>query len=53
MAALNNSVPTEPKVTDTMDDIVTFVSNLIEKGYVDEAEGDAYFAVQSLLITVS
>ena len=31
MAALNNSVPDhEPKVTDTMDDIVTFVSNLVE-----------------------
>ena len=48
MAALNNSVPDhEPKVTDTMDDIVTFVSNLIEKGHAYEAEGDVYFAVQS------
>ena len=49
MAALNNSVPDhEPKVTDTMDDIVTFVSNLIEKGHAYEAEGDVYFRSSEL-----
>ena len=48
MAALNNSVPDhEPKVTQTMDEIVTFVQNLIDKGHAYAAEGDVYFAVQS------
>ncbi len=48
MAALNNAVPDhEPKVTQTMDEIVQFVANLIDKGHAYEAEGDVYFAVQS------
>ncbi|WP_010095801.1 cysteine--tRNA ligase [Ornithinibacillus scapharcae] len=32
-----------PRVTDTMQDIIVFISNLVEKGYAYEAEGDVYF----------
>src|SRR5690625_2244213 len=32
-----------PRVTDTMDDIIAFTANLIEKGYAYEIDGDVYF----------
>ncbi|WP_200411710.1 cysteine--tRNA ligase [Virgibacillus salexigens] len=32
-----------PRVTETMDDIIQFIEKLIEKGYAYEAEGDVYF----------
>ncbi|HZG35175.1 MAG TPA: cysteine--tRNA ligase [Gaiellaceae bacterium] len=34
-----------PKVTDSMDEIVAFVSDLVERGYAYEVEGDVYFRV--------
>lgn len=35
-----------PRVTDTMGEIITFIENLIEKGYAYEADGDVYFRTQ-------
>ena len=35
----------EPKVTDHVDDISEYISELIEKDYAYESEGDVYFAV--------
>lgn len=32
-----------PRVTETMDDIISFIEQLVEKGYAYEAEGDVYF----------
>src|SRR5699024_4257471 len=32
-----------PRVTETMDDIITFISGLIEKDFAYEVEGDVYF----------
>jgi cysteinyl-tRNA synthetase len=32
-----------PRVTETMDEIIAFISGLIEKGYAYEVEGDVYF----------
>lgn len=32
-----------PRVTETMDDIISFVEQLVEKGYAYEAQGDVYF----------
>lgn len=32
-----------PKVTETMDDIIAFISVLIEKGFAYEVDGDVYF----------
>ncbi|MCM3741068.1 cysteine--tRNA ligase [Oceanobacillus luteolus] len=32
-----------PRVTETMDDIITFIQGLIDKGYAYEAAGDVYF----------
>jgi cysteinyl-tRNA synthetase len=34
-----------PKVTETMDEIVAFVADLVERGYAYEVEGDVYFRV--------
>lgn len=43
-AALNVKKATvHPKVTETMDDIIRFVEDLIEKGYAYESEGDVYY----------
>ena len=43
-AALNVKKATvHPKVTETMDDIIKFVQELIDKGYAYEAEGDVYY----------
>lgn len=32
-----------PRVTETMDEIIAFIEKLMEKGYAYEAEGDVYF----------
>ncbi|MGM8365541.1 cysteine--tRNA ligase [Virgibacillus sp. W0181] len=32
-----------PRVTDTMDEIITFIGGLVEKGYAYEVDGDVYF----------
>ncbi|GIO28797.1 cysteine--tRNA ligase [Ornithinibacillus bavariensis] len=32
-----------PRVTDTMQDIIHFIESLVEKGYAYEADGDVYF----------
>ncbi len=36
-----------PKVTENMDDIISFVEKLMEKGYAYESEGDVYFNTRS------
>lgn len=35
-----------PKVTETMDDIIKFVEDLIEKGYAYEVDGDVYYSTR-------
>lgn len=35
-----------PKVTETMDDIIQFVEDLIEKGYAYEVDGDVYYSTR-------
>lgn len=46
-AALNVKPATvHPKVTETMDDIIKFVADLIEKGYAYEADGDVYYSTR-------
>lgn len=48
MKALNCVVPDhEPRVTENIDDIITFISGLIEKGKAYEADGDVYFSIKS------
>jgi len=43
-AALNVKKATvHPKVTETMNDIIKFVEELIEKGYAYEVDGDVYY----------
>lgn len=43
-AALNIKKATvHPKVTETMDDIIKFVADLIDKGYAYEVDGDVYY----------
>ena len=43
-AALNlRKATVHPQVTKTMDDIIQFVQDLIDKGYAYEAEGDVYY----------
>ncbi|MFD1363505.1 cysteine--tRNA ligase [Lentibacillus salinarum] len=36
-----------PRVTETMDDIIDFIANLIDKGYAYEVGGDVYFKPRS------
>ncbi|SEQ85192.1 cysteine--tRNA ligase [Piscibacillus halophilus] len=36
-----------PRVTETMDDIISFIEQLIEKGFAYEADGDVYFRTRS------
>ncbi|HWH05509.1 MAG TPA: cysteine--tRNA ligase [Gaiellaceae bacterium] len=36
-----------PRVTDTMDAIVAFIADLVERGHAYEVEGDVYFRVAS------
>ncbi len=46
-AALNVKKATvHPKVTETMDDIIQFVKDLINKGYAYEVEGDVYYSTR-------
>ncbi|MGN0710273.1 MAG: cysteine--tRNA ligase [Anaerovoracaceae bacterium] len=46
-AALNVKPATvHPKVTETMDDIIKFVADLIEKGYAYEVDGDVYYSTR-------
>lgn len=43
-AALNVKKATvHPKVTETMDDIIRFIQDLIDKGYAYEVDGDVYY----------
>ena len=43
-AALNVKKATvHPKVSETMDDIIQFVQDLIDKGYAYESQGDVYY----------
>ena len=43
-AALNvRKATVHPKVTETMDDIIKFVADLIDKGYAYEVDGDVYY----------
>ncbi|WP_369404949.1 class I tRNA ligase family protein [Piscibacillus salipiscarius] len=36
-----------PRVTETMDDIISFIEELIEKDFAYEADGDVYFRTRS------
>ncbi len=46
-AALNvKRASVHPKVTETMDDIIEFVQNLIAKGYAYEVDGDVYYSTR-------
>ncbi|GAA0434170.1 cysteine--tRNA ligase [Lentibacillus halophilus] len=36
-----------PRVTETMDDILTFIQSLIDEGYAYEVDGDVYFKPRS------
>ncbi|QKS69679.1 cysteine--tRNA ligase [Paenalkalicoccus suaedae] len=36
-----------PRVTDSMDDIITFIDRLVEKGFAYESAGDVYFHTRS------
>ena len=47
-AALNvDRATVHPKVTDNMEEIISFVEKLIKKGYAYEAEGDVYFSTRN------
>ena len=44
--SLNADIPDiTPKVTETMDEIIAFINNLVELGYAYEKDGDVYFRV--------
>ena len=46
-AALNVKKATvHPKVTETMEDIIQFVKDLIEKGFAYEVDGDVYYSTR-------
>ena len=46
---LNCEQPTyQPKVTETMDRIIAFISDLVEKGAAYEVDGDVYFRVPNI-----
>ena len=50
-AALNVKKATvHPKVTETMDDIIQFVQDLIDKGYAYESDGDVYYRARKMCI---
>ena len=38
----------QPRVTETMDDIISFIEQLIQKGYAYEVNGDVYFRVSKI-----
>jgi cysteinyl-tRNA synthetase len=47
MAGLGVAVPEErPRATETIEEIIELVSELIKKGYAYEVEGDVYFSVR-------
>ena len=37
-----------PRVTETMDEIIAFIDELVKSGHAYEADGDVYFAVESV-----
>lgn len=37
-----------PKVTETMDSIITYIKDLVDKGFAYEVDGDVYFRVQKI-----
>lgn len=37
-----------PRVTETMNEMISFIEQLVEKGYAYEVDGDVYFAVDSV-----
>ena len=46
---LNTELPDiTPRVTETMDEIISFVDALVEKGNAYEVDGDVYFSVDSV-----
>lgn len=46
-AALNvKKASVHPKVTETMEDIIQFVEDLIKKGYAYEVDGDVYYSTR-------
>jgi cysteinyl-tRNA synthetase len=48
MAALNCLPPTfQPRVTEHIPEIVTFIKKLVDTGKAYEADGDVYFSIQS------
>lgn len=47
--SLNVQIPdSTPKVTETMDEIISFIEKLVEQGYAYEVEGDVYFRVNKI-----
>ena len=40
-----DAVDSYPKVTETMDEIVAFIADLVERGHAYEVDGDVYFRV--------
>ena len=47
--ALNTELPDiTPRVTETMDEIIAFIKELVDKGNAYEADGDVYFSVDSV-----
>jgi cysteinyl-tRNA synthetase len=47
MAGLGVAVPEErPRATETIEEIIELVSELIKKGYAYEVDGDVYFSVR-------
>lgn len=46
---LNLEFPTiAPRVTNTMDEIIAFIADLVDKGYAYEIDGDVYFRVSKV-----
>lgn len=46
---LNTELPDiTPRVTETMDKIITFIDKLVKTGHAYEANGDVYFSVESV-----
>ena len=46
---INSLKPTyQPRVTETMDQIINFVQDLVDKGFAYEVDGDVYFRVSKI-----